>query len=192
MSELKFFDNPSDDALQALFANVDGGAEKAQSTNVGTNGFDKGQKFVIVGVQAAKIAGSENEFVAFACADGTAISVKQVMGLSSLQGFSAEEGVEFVNEFYTKENPEKQTEIVTSKGCDTPEKRFNPSTRNFYDFVKSEAFSMIGGTLVYLGEVIRQNTMKKKPVKVFGTQMWEPGYKRTQTAKLWRFIPASK
>ena len=184
---IKCFIEPNEKTLEALFANA-GGAQNARETNVGTNGYEPGQEFVVVGLEAVPVGDKGNEFVAFRCKDGAAISVKQVMGLSSLQGFTAEKGEILINEFFTKANKEKQSEEIVCKGCESPEDRHTPSTRNFYEFVEKEAFGMIGGTLTYLGEVARQNTARKDS-DGFGEQKWKAGYKRVQTAKLWKFTP---
>lgn len=185
--EIKYFTEIGKDTLDSLFAKA-GGVQNARETNVGTNGYEPGQEFVVVGLEAVPVGDKGNEFVAFRCADGSAISVKQVMGLSSLQGFTAEKGEVLINEFFTKANKEKQSEEIVCKGCESPEDRHTPSTRNFYEFVEKEAFGMIGGTLTYLGEVARQNTARKDS-DGFGEQKWKAGYKRVQTAKLWKFTP---
>ena len=170
---------------KALAGKDDKEREKLENQVIGSNGFALGQEFTITGAAwvVRKINNQEIGYAVFTTKEGSEISIKQVMGISSLVGY--ETSGSFPNESGAKAS-EKVTEQVTAQVVEDFkfENVFQPSTRKFLDFLdKADAGEFNGRTLTYLGVAVRPFTAKKN-----GTgngQKYVAGMQRTITVKLW-------
>lgn len=158
---------------------------KLQEQVVGSNGYALGQTFTITGATWVQksINGNTVGYAAFTTEEGAELSIKQVMGISSLVGY--ETSGSFVNESGTnKAKPEKeQVTAHVVDGFDFSDV-FQPSTRKYLDFLdKADEGEFNGKKLTYLGVVVRPFTAKKDGTS--NGQQYKAGMQRTIAVKLW-------
>lgn len=157
--------------------------EKLENQVIGSNGFALGQEFTITGAAWVErvINNQSVGYPVFTTEQGSEISIKQVMGISSLVGY--ETSGTFENESGTKGKLE--IDHVTAQvveGFDFADV-FQPSTRKYLDFLDlADQGKFNGRTLTYLGTVVRPFIAKKAGT---GSQTYPVGAKRTITVKLW-------
>lgn len=160
---------------------VDG---KTVITSIGTNGREVGQEFTFTGELKldCKVVDANGKvtsiYEGFGLSDGTYLSVKQFMGLSSLLGYNT--SGEFTQTNGTKYEA-KVIENFNFEDC------FQPETREYIPFLTwllgNPNFYEKGKTIRYLGFVVRPYEAKKAG-EAFG-EKWKKGDTRCMTAKLW-------
>lgn len=158
--------------------------EKLENLVVGSNGYGLGQTFTISGAAwvTRKINGQNIGYAVFTTEEGTEISIKQVMGISSLSGY--ETSGSFPNE--SGKNKNVVTEQVTAQVVEDFDFAdvFQPETRKFLDFLDlAESGKFNGKTLTYLGVAVRPFVAKKASTS--SGQEYAAGMQRTITVKLW-------
>ena len=158
---------------------------KLQEQVVGSNGYALGQTFTITGATWVQKSINDNSvgYAAFTTEEGAELSIKQVMGISSLNGY--ETSGSFVNESgKDKTKPEKeQVTAHVVDGFDFSDV-FQPSTRKYLDFLdKADQGEFNGKTLTYLGVVVRPFVAKKDSTS--NGQQYKAGMQRTIAVKLW-------
>lgn len=157
---------------------------KTVINSIGTNGRGVGQSFTLTGELKldCKVVDANGKVTAiyegFGLTDGTYLSVKQYMGLSSLTGYNTS------GEFTQTNGTKYVAEVVKDfnfKDC------FQPKTREYIPFlawlIENPDFYAKGKTIQYLGFVVRPYEAKKAG-EAFG-ESWEKGNIRCMTAKLW-------
>lgn len=160
---------------------VDG---KTVITSIGTNGRQVGQEFTFTGELKldCKVVDANGKvtsiYEGFGLSDGTYLSVKQFMGLSSLLGYNL--SGEFTQTNGTKYEA-KTIEDFNFEDC------FQPETREYIPFLtwllENPNFYEKGKTIRYLAFVVRPYEAKKAG-EAFG-EKWKKGDTRCMTAKLW-------
>lgn len=188
-NEQKDVNNPeSENSLRnkALAGKSDKDREKLENQVIGSNGYALGQKFTISGAAwvTRKINGQEIGYAVFTTEEGAEISIKQVMGISSLVGY--ETSGSFPNESGTRMS-EKTTEQVTAQVVEDFKFSdvFQPSTRKFLDFLDiADRGEFDGRTLTYLGVAVRPFVAKTNS-SAKSSQEYTAGMQRTITVKLW-------
>lgn len=161
---------------------------RLMTKTVGNNGYTIGQSFEAdhVDVVEREINGNRVTYPAVICKDGTALSLQQMMNISSMNGYKTEG--EFINQ--TIDNPEGVK--VTAKVADDFDfsEATQPATRNFLEYfdmaVTTKYFE--GKTITYLGQVVRPSVaVKDAPESIKGNKQlaWKKGMKRAQAVKLW-------
>lgn len=153
-------------------------------TSIGTNGRGVGQSFTFTGELKldCKVVDANGEVTAiyegFGLSDGTYLSVKQYMGLSSLIGYNTS------GEFTQTNGTKYVAEVVEDFNF---EDCFQPETREYIPFLawllEHSDFYAAGKTIRYLGFVVRPYEAKKAG-EAFG-EKWKKGDTRCMTAKLW-------
>lgn len=133
--------------------------------------------------------GVKHPWLAVRFTDGTAVSLRSLMGLPSMEGFSTE-GVFSVDEFTGNTLPtgEKETttrEVEATAGEFDPAKRFVPSTWCVNDFLNEEAKMLIGAKVTYWGTALKPYTVRKP----FDNQVL--GGRAVISVGLWEVTPAS-
>lgn len=161
------------------------GQKAPENKAVGNNGYQPGQMFKVAGVEIVETAIGTSKicYPAFVSDNGERISVKGVMGLSSLQSF--EISGSFVVESDVKgQKVEKNVTAQVVEDFDFSQS-FH-TNKGLLDFLAEieEQNGWQGKTLVYLGQVVRPIVARdKSPVTSF--EAYKAGYKRAITARLW-------
>lgn len=160
---------------------VDG---KTVITSIGTNGRQVGQTFTFTGELKfdCKVVDANGKVTAiyegFGLSDGTYLSVKQYMGLSSLVGYNTS------GEFEQTNGVKYKAEAVQDFNF---EDCFQPETREYIPFLawldENRDFYAKGKTIRYLAFAVRPYEAKKAG-EAFG-EKWKKGDTRCMTAKLW-------
>lgn len=173
---------------EKALANAKTDADRAKLENlvVGSNGYALGQTFTITGATWVQrnINGTEVGYAAFTTAEGAELSIKQVMGISSLVGY--EISGSFPNESGTNKAKPEIEQIKAQVVEDFKfEDVFQPETRKFLDFLdKVEAGEFNGRTLTYLGVAVRPFVAKTNSSPK-SSQKYVAGMQRTISVKLW-------
>lgn len=171
---------------KALEGKSDAERAKLEEQVVGSNGYALGQEFTISGAAwvTRKINGQDIGYAVFTTEEGPEISIKQVMGISSLSGY--ETSGSFPNESGAKAS-EKVTDQVTAQVVEDFKFStvFQPETRKFLDFLdKADAGKFNGKILTYLGVAVRPFVAKTNSSPK-SSQKYLAGMQRTITVKLW-------
>lgn len=161
------------------------GIKTPSNTPVGNNGFPLGATFTIMGVEPVetKINGNDTVYMAFTTKEGQTISVKTIMGVSSLNGFETEGKFAVESDI----NNEKVTKDVTAnvvEGFSFRDAFHTPlGLLDFLAQIEDEN-NWSGKKLTYLGNVVRPIVARSiSPVTSF--EKYKAGYKRAITSKLW-------
>jgi len=165
----------------AKLKEVDG---KTVITSIGTNGREVGKEFTFTGELKldCKVMDANGKvtsiYEGFGLSDGTYLSVKQFMGLSSLTGYNTSgefeqtNGVKYVA---------KVVDPFDFSQC------YQPETREYIPFLTwllaNPDFYAKGKITRYMGFVVRPFKTKKSG-QAFG-ESWKAGDTRCMTAKLW-------
>lgn len=171
---------------KALEGKSDAEKQKLEEQVVGSNGYALGQEFTINGAAwvTRNINGQDIGYAVFTTDEGAEISIKQVMGISSLTGY--ETSGSFPNESGAKMS-EKTTDQVTAQVVEGFKfsNVFQPETRKFLDFLdKADEGKFNGKTLTYLGIAVRPFVAKTNSSSK-SSQKYIAGMQRTITVKLW-------
>lgn len=125
--------------------------------------------------------GVNHPWLAAIFTDGTKVSLRSLMGLPSMEGFSknAAKVTEYTGEVLP--NGEKATaeRTVTATATINFDDRYKPSTWCVNDFLNTEAETLKGASVTYHGEALREYTVRKP----FGNQV--PGAKAVISCSLW-------
>lgn len=166
-------------------AKAAGMAEPKNST-VGNNGYTLGQQFHGTGLQVveSEINGKKTAYVAVTTEEGIDLSIKSLMGISSISGYETE------GEFES-ESLEGGKKVVSKVKAEVIpdfdfEQVYQPSCRQLLDFIAEadETSFFEGKVITYLGKVVRPYEAKKdSPATSFET--YKKGYKRAMAVKLW-------
>lgn len=153
---------------------------------VGRNGYYPGQTFHATGLVIVPATDTlPTPYIGVATTEGVTLSLKSLMGLSSVRGYHLDGS--YPSEFLTKEG-EKATEQIEASVISgfRFDKCFQPSTRNFLEFASEcEANKFFEGkTITYMGTVVRPFVAKKASNPTFSEQ-YKEGFARCITAKLW-------
>ena len=156
------------------------------SREIGRNGYYPGQTFHAIGLVIVPATDTlPTPYIGVETTEGVTLSVKSLMGLSSIRGYQLEGS--YPSEFLTKEG-EKATEQIEAAVINgfRFDEAFQPSTRNFLDFVaECEASKFFEDkTITYLGTVVRP-FVAKKPSNPSFSEQYKEGFARCITAKLW-------
>lgn len=162
------------------------GMNEPKNSTVGNNGYTLGQQFHSTGMKLveAEINGKKSVYVAVTTEEGIDLSIKSLMGVSSLSGY------ETTGEFES-ESREAGKKVVTKIKAEVVdnfdfEQCFQPSCRQLLDFIaEAEENSFFEGkTITYLGKVVRPYEAKKdSPATSF--EAYKKGDKRAMAVKLW-------
>lgn len=169
-------------------------AEKLETKIIGNNGYSLGQEFHATGtlkVVEQEINGNKAVYVAVETTEGVDLSIKSLMGLSSLNGYHTQspEGTEgfehqWMDKASDKEYKSKMVAPSVVEDFDFSE-AFQPKSRNLLEFIaiaeEEELFK--GKTIRYLGTVVRPYVAKKKSEG--GFEHFKEGANRTISVKLW-------
>lgn len=171
---------------KALEGKSDAEKQKLEEQVIGSNGYALGQKFTITGAAwvTRNINGAIIGYAVFTTEEGAEISIKQVMGISSLVGY--ETSGSFPNESGARMS-EKTTEQVTAQVVEDFKFSdvFQPSTRKFLDFLDiADKGEFNGHTLTYLGVAVRPFVAKTNS-SAKSSQEYTARMQRTITVKLW-------
>ena len=171
---------------KALEGKTNAEKQKLEEQVIGSNGYALGQKFTISGAAwvTRQINGATIGYAVFTTEEGAEISIKQVMGISSLVGY--ETSGSFPNESGARMS-EKTTEQVTAQVVEDFKFSdvFQPSTRKFLDFLDiADRGEFNGRTLTYLGVAVRPFVAKTNS-SAKSSQEYTAGMQRTITVKLW-------
>lgn len=162
------------------------GMDEPKNNTVGNNGYTLGQQFHSTGMKLVEmeINGKKTVYVAVTTKEGIDLSIKSLMGVSSLSGY------ETTGEFES-ESREAGKKVVTKIKAEVVddfdfEQCFQPSCRQLLDFiaeVEENAF-FEGKTITYLGKVVRPYEARlDSPSTSFET--YKKGDKRAMAVKLW-------
>lgn len=176
---------------QALGPNASKGLE---TKTVGNNGYTLGQEFHATGVLKVvdtTIQGNKAVYVAVETEEGVDLSVKSLMGLSSLTGYHTEspEGTEGFLHQWTEKATDKEykSKMIAPSVVEDFDFAdvFQPKSRNLLEFIaiaeEEELFK--GKTIRYLGNVVRPY-VATKPSKG-GFEHYKEGAQRAISVKLW-------
>lgn len=162
------------------------GMNEPKNNTVGNNGYTLGQQFHSNGMKLVEteINGKKTVYVAVTTEEGIDLSVKSLMGISSLSGY------ETTGEFES-ESREAGKKVVTKIKAEVVddfdfERVFQPACRQLLDFIAEaeENGTFDGKTITYLGKVVRPYEAKKdSPATSFET--YKKGDKRAMSVKLW-------
>lgn len=164
-------------------------ANMKEPTNntVGNNGYALGQEFHSTGalqVVETEINGNKTAYVAVETEEGTLLSIKSLMNISSLQGYETEG--KFTSE--SKEGGKTVSTEVVAKVVDdfSFDDVYQPSTRQLLSFIADceENSTFKGKTIRYLGTVVRPYTAKK-PSPRTSFEKYEAGMQRAMSVRLW-------
>lgn len=179
------------DAMTNEFVKNYVAAAKAANVNVtnntiGNNGYTLGQQFHSTGMKVidTEINGKKSVYVAVTTEEGVDLSVKSLMGLSSLSGYE-------LSGSFESESREAGKKVVTQIKAEVVdnfdfEQVFQPSCRQLLDFIaEADEQSLFDGkTITYLGKVVRPYEAKKdSPATSF--EVYKKGDKRAMAVKLW-------
>lgn len=162
------------------------GMNEPKNSTVGNNGYTLGQQFHSTGMKLVEteINGKKSVYVAVTTEEGIDLSIKSLMGVSSLSGY--ETAGEFESE--SREAGKKVVTKIKAEVVDNFdfEQCFQPSCRQLLDFIaEAEENSFFEGKIItYLGKVVRPYEAKKdSPATSF--EVYKKGDKRAMTVKLW-------
>ena len=161
------------------------GQKAPSNTPVGNNGYTPGQTFEIAGVELVQTKIGENNIVypAFVSDKGEKVSIKGVIGLSSLQGFETS-GTFVVESDVKGEKVEKNVTAQVVEDFDFSQAYH--TNLGLLDFLAQieDKNNWSGRRLTYLGNVVRPIVARdKSPITSF--EKYKAGYKRAITSKLW-------
>lgn len=171
------------DLLAACSAN---GQQAPKNVAVGNNGYTIGEQFHTTGMElvTTEINGNKMSYVGITTKEGVTISVKSVLGLSSLNGYEMEG--EFVAESDNEAGEKIESKVVAKVVKGFEFKNVYHSNLGLLDYIadcESNKF-WEGKILTFLGNVVRSIIARKdSPVTSF--EHYKAGYKRCISAKLW-------
>lgn len=156
---------------------------EAPKNMIGNNGRMVGQTFTLTGELnlAIPIAGTNNFYEGLALSDGTYLSVKRLMGLSSLKGYETSGTLEDSkgNKFVAQTTEDFDFEQV-----------FQPASRDYVEFliwIQQNLNELKGRQIQLVAEVHRQIKTKKASTDFNGVT-WKVGDTRVMSALLWKLI----
>lgn len=133
--------------------------------------------------------GVKHPWLAVRFTDGTTISLRSLMGIPSLEGFT-QEGALPVDEYTGNTLPNGEREVVTreitaTSGDFNTEERYRPETYCINDFLNKEAEALKGATVTYRGTALKPYTVRRP----FGNQV--PNGRAVISVDLWEVTPAT-
>lgn len=170
---------------------------KKLERSVGSNGIPVGKTFTLTGVLKTCEVKDENGkvtavYLGLECDDHeTFLSLKSLMGISSLQGYNL---TEELTEEYDEEGKKKERTYKSDVRKDITTENYNdiawmPPTRNLLDMAKQildNTYSVEGKTVTFLGTACKQWTAKKAPdAKYTFMDKYKKDYLRVTRTKLW-------
>lgn len=184
----------SKSAIVKAYKEAAGPNANLDSKIIGNNGYSVGQEFHATGalkVVDTTINGNKAVYVAVETTEGVDLSIKSLMGLSSLNGYHTEspEGTEgfehqWMDKASDKEYKSKMVAPSVVEDFDFADV-FQPQSRNLLEFIaiaeEDEIFK--GKTIRYLGNVVRPYTATK--ASKGGFEHYKEGAKRAISVKLW-------
>lgn len=131
--------------------------------------------------------GAKHPWLAVRFTDGTSISLRSLMGIPSLEGFT-QTGTLPVDEYTGNVLPsgERETairEVSATSGDFDAEARYKPNTWCINDFLNREADALKGRTVIYRGTALKPYTVRKP----FGNQV--PNGRAVISVDLWEVLP---
>lgn len=162
------------------------GMKEPTNSTVGNNGYTLGQQFHSTGLKVvqSEINGKKTAYVAVTTEEGIDLSIKSLMGISSLSGYEVEGEFESESQEAGKKVTTKiKAEVVSNFDFGQV---YQPSCRQLLDFIAEadESGFFEGKTITYLGKVVRPYEAKKdSPSASFET--YKKGYKRAMAVKVW-------
>lgn len=193
MSEPRNPQNDNKDVKKSALAEqfrsqvVAAGGEDPSKKNIGNNGYTVGQEFHCTGVlkiQESELNGKKYPWMGVETKEGTFLSLKSLMNISSLNGYLTEGKVEVESNGAKKSDPAVVTEETASVVEDFSfDMVGQPTSRNFMQFIEDADLNELfkGVTVTYLGTVVKPIVAKKD-----GTN-FKAGMKRAITTKLWGY-----
>lgn len=188
--------------LKTLYANrparyadetLDKFVERMDKQSVGNNGYKLDSEFTCTGKVFVNIPQEGDNFTAYVAIEtdeGANLSLKSLMGVSTLNGYHTESDAVILNEFDTDAG--KATHEVSpyvSEHLDIA-KLWNPKVRNFAQVVtQAEKVFTKGTKITYRGVAVRQLTASKDGEGI-NNETYRKGYKRAMSVRLWEVVQA--
>lgn len=162
------------------------GMKEPANSAIGNNGYALGQQFHGTGLKVVEteIKDKKTVYVAVTTEEGIDLSIKSLMGISSLSGYATE------GEFESESLEAGKRVITKVKAEVIPNFDFaqvyQPSCRRILDFIAEadESGFFEGKTITYLGKVVRPFEAKDDS-KASSLEVYKRGYKRAMAVKLW-------
>ena len=127
--------------------------------------------------------GVSHPWIAVRFTDGTAVSLRSLMGVPSMEGFATEGSYpcdEFTgNTLTTGEREQTTREAEATAGAFDPANRYVPTTWCLNDFLNEEANKLKGAKVTYRGTALKPYTVRRP----FGNQV--PGGRAVISVDLW-------
>lgn len=171
------------------------GMNEPKNNTVGNNGYTLGQQFHSNGMKLVEteINGKKSVYVAVTTGEGIDLSIKSLMGISSLNGY------ETTGEF-DSESREAGKKVVTKVKAEVVdnfdfERVFQPACRQLLDFITEaeESAFFEDKIIIYLGKAVRPYEAKKDSPAT-SSEVYKKGDKRAMAVHLWevKLTPAEQ
>lgn len=185
MAEKDFSSNQLVAAYKAACENAN--VAEPKNNTVGNNGYALGQTFHCTGEVKpveVEINGKKSVYMGVMTTEGTALSLKGLMNISSMKGYETEG--EFINQ--TREAGKTIDNKVTAEVIEdfNFDRVAQPMTRAWLEYIAKvdETHYFNGKTITFLGTVVRPYVAKKdSPTTSF--ESYKKGDQRAMSQKLW-------
>ena len=162
---------------------------KLKDRTVGNNGFTLGQTFTLTGeikTASREINGTTQVYIILPTKEGTELSLMSLMGISSLKGYEANDGIVNV-EFDVngeKKTREVKSELVNNFNFDNV---WKPASRNLLELAGMIAegdVALANKKATFLGTAVKKFTAKQGGEQ--NGESYSEGYTRAIETKLWK------
>jgi hypothetical protein len=170
--------------------------ENPESKNIGNNGYSIGSVYTLTGEINLLVPVRINNAVAstyigLETEEGTTLNLAQIMGISSLSGYSIDSNQEFVQQSFDDDSKLVETkfhpDVTPNVTANSIEKvLFKPQSRNLYEeaAILMNNPELIKGKKVYFIGTAYRGFVAKKNNSIMN---YQKGHQRVIAQKLWGF-----